>query len=165
MGFSKMIELLQIKNKGKIVLANSGTFYIAIGRDAVLLNELLGLKVTCMSPEICKVGFPIISLEKYTDILQEKGYSFIVYYFNRDTEELEILIDYEGKHKNNTERQNINCYICKHSTKYYKADDKYVKAVARLYAKENKELQGKEENKKEEKKKWYKISQKKKKTN
>ena len=40
MGFSKMMELLQVKNKVEIVLCNAGNFYIAIGKDAVLLNEL-----------------------------------------------------------------------------------------------------------------------------
>ena len=35
-----MMELLQVKNKEKIVLCNAGNFYIAIGKDAVLLNEL-----------------------------------------------------------------------------------------------------------------------------
>ncbi len=157
MGFLKMMELLQDKNKGKIVLVNAGSFYIAIGKDAVLLNKILDFKVNCISQEICKVGFPIISLEKYADILANKNYSFIVYYFNNEKEELEVLFNYEGKYKNNIQDKNINCYICKYSTKYYKKEDKYIKAVAKLY--EN------EENKKEEKEKWYKINQKKKKIN
>ena len=60
-----MIEILQSKNKGKIIICNSGNFYIAVGKDAVLLNRILGLKVNCLKLEICKVGFPIIALEKY----------------------------------------------------------------------------------------------------
>ena len=39
MGFSKMLELLQEKNKGYIILANAGAFYLARGRDAVKLNR------------------------------------------------------------------------------------------------------------------------------
>ena len=69
MGFSQMMELLQVKNKGEIVLCNAGNFYIAIGKDAVLLNELLGLKLGCLKPEMCKVGFPIAFLEKYTNMI------------------------------------------------------------------------------------------------
>ena len=61
-----MMELLQIKNKGKIVICNAGNFYIAIGKDAILLNCLLDLKLSCLKAEICKVGFPISSLEKYS---------------------------------------------------------------------------------------------------
>ncbi len=82
-----MIELLQKKEKGKIVFCNSGNFYVAIGKDAVLLNNLIGLKVSCIKPEICKVGFPISSLEKYTEILTEKRYGFVVYYFDKEKEE------------------------------------------------------------------------------
>ncbi len=47
MGFSNMLEILQEKNKGKIVLIKLGTFYIATGRDALLLSVKLGLKCTC----------------------------------------------------------------------------------------------------------------------
>ena len=60
-----MMEILQRKNKEKIVLCNVGKFYIAIGKDAVLLHELIGLKLSCLKPEVCKVGFPILSLENY----------------------------------------------------------------------------------------------------
>lgn len=55
MSFSKMIELLQNKDKGKIILINSGACYIARGKDAVLLHNILDLKVNCMETEICKV--------------------------------------------------------------------------------------------------------------
>ena len=47
MGFSKMMELLQEKNRGKIVLCNAGNFYIAIGKDALALHEIIGLKLSC----------------------------------------------------------------------------------------------------------------------
>ena len=33
MGFSKMLELLQEKNKGYIILANAGAFYLAKGKN------------------------------------------------------------------------------------------------------------------------------------
>ena len=81
-----MMELLQKKNDGKIVICNMGNFYISIGKDAILLNRLINLKVSCFKPEICKVGFPINSLEKYTDLLVQKRYSYIVYYFDQEKE-------------------------------------------------------------------------------
>ena len=108
MGFSQMMELLQVKNKGKIVLCNAGNFYIAIGKDAILLNELLELKLSCLKPEICKVGFPITSLEKYIDKIQEKRYSYIVYYFDQQKEELEVLMEYKGKKKNEVKEERKN---------------------------------------------------------
>ena len=95
MSFGEMMEILQRKNKGKIVICNAGEFYLAVGKDAVLLNELLGLKTVCLKPEICKVGFPITSLEKYTDLLQEKDYSYIVYYLDKQKTELEAILDKE----------------------------------------------------------------------
>ena len=136
MGFSQMMELLQVKNKGKIVLCNAGNFYIAIGKDAVLLNELLGLKLGCLKPEMCKVGFPISSLEKYIDKIQEKRYSYIVYYFDQQKEELEVLMEYKGKKKNEIKGERKNCYICSNDIKKYKKVDKYIMALAKLYERE-----------------------------
>lgn len=148
MAFSQMMEILQEKNKGKIVICNIGNFYVAIGTDAVLLNNLIDLKVSCFKPEICKVGFPINALEKYTDLIQEKDYSYIVYYFNQQKGELEILKEYKGKYTNEIKRENINCYICSKSVGKYKKADKYIIALSKLYKKEQEEL---EENKKTQK--------------
>ena len=156
MSFSIMMELLQEKNKGKIVFCNTGNFYIAIGKDAVILNKLLDLKVSCFKPEMCKVGFPINSLEKYLELIYEKKYGYIVYFFNQETEELEVVTEYEGKNKNKIIAKNINCYICKHSTKYYKKEDKYLKALAKLY---DKEINDEEHKKKENRKDYKKICQ------
>ena len=85
MGFSKMLELLQEKNKGYIILANAGAFYLARGKDAVKLNEILGLKLLCMEPEVCKIGIQVNSIETYMKKIEEKEYSYIVYYFNQQT--------------------------------------------------------------------------------
>ena len=101
------MELLQQKNKGKIVFCNTGNFYIAIGKDAVLLNNLIDLKLSCLKQEICKVGFPINALEKYTELIAEKEYSYIVYFFNQEKEELEIIMQYEGKN-NNEIKEKVN---------------------------------------------------------
>ena len=100
MSFSKMIELLQNKEKGKIILVNSGNFYIARGKDAVLLHNVLNLKVNCLETEVCKVGFPLNSLEKYTKLIEEKQYSYIVYNYDSKLEKLNILKYYNGKYLN-----------------------------------------------------------------
>lgn len=145
MSFCKMIELLQNKDKGKIILINSGAFYLARGKDAVLLHNILNLKVNCMETEICKVGFPKNSLEKYTKLIQEKGYSYIVYNFDNNTSKLTILNKYDGNKLNDIEDEKLNCYICSNTVKIYKKNDKYIQAVANLYEEE----QDKEEIKKE----------------
>ena len=128
-----MMKILQKREKGKIIICNLGSFYVAIGKDAIILNNLIGLKINCIKPEICKVGFPISSLEKYTNLLVEKRYSFIVYYFDQKKEELNIFESYDGKNKNTLEIENMNCHICSNSTKQYKKPDKYILALSKLY--------------------------------
>ena len=47
MKFSEKVRLLKKKVGNKILFVQNGNFYIAIGKDAVLLHELLNLKCTC----------------------------------------------------------------------------------------------------------------------
>ena len=63
----KFIELLeQVKrleeNKRKIILAKCGAFFVAIGRDALILEQNVGLKLTCVRPKVCKIGIPANSI-------------------------------------------------------------------------------------------------------
>ena len=148
-----MMELLQKREKGKIVICNLGNFYVSIGKDAVLLNNLLGLKVSCIKPEVCKVGFPICALEKYTDLLVEKRYSYIIYDFDQKNEELSILETYSGKNKNNLVKENVNCYICSKGRKMYNSQDKYILALSKLY--ENEAEKEKIEERKRKRKIWF----------
>ena len=133
MSFGKMVELLQRKDNGKIILVNSGSFYIARGRDAVLLHNILNLKVNCMEAEICKIGFPLNSLEKYTQLIEQEQYSYIVYNYDNKLGKLNITKKYNGKKLNTIEEEKLNCYICKNTVKMYKKNDKYIQAVADLY--------------------------------
>ena len=149
MGFSKMIELLQTKEKGSIVLVNAGNFYIARGKDAVLLHNLLDLKVSCLEPEICKVGFPLNSLEKYTKLIEEKNYSYIVYNYDSKLGKLKVTRKYKGVKINTETEERLNCYICSNTVKMYKKTDPYINAVANLYEEEfNKQKEEKTEEKK-----------------
>lgn len=157
MGFGKMLELLQEKEKGYIVIANSGTFYIARGKDAVLLHNILDLKVNCMETEVCKIGFPVNSLEKYTKLIEEKQYSYIVYNYDNKLEKLTIIKKYKGKNLNNIKEQRLNCYTCSNTVKMYKKHDKYIQAVANLYEEEK----NKEETKLKRKIIWIKKKKKK----
>lgn len=135
MSFGKMIELLQKKNKNKIILVNAGHFYIARGKDAVLLHEILNLKVSCMEAEICKVGFPISSLDKYTQLIEEQ-YSYIVYNYDNKIGKLKVIKQFQGKNINTREEEKLNCYICTNTVKIYKKNDIYIQAVADLYKEE-----------------------------
>ena len=98
MKFSKKFE--EIKNReeniGKIVLIRCGIFFIAIGNDSVLLNKLYGLKVTCFKENVCKVGIPVSFISKYLDIIEEDGYGYILYDYDKDTKELTEKYKFEG---------------------------------------------------------------------
>ena len=83
MSFSNMLEILKQKNKGKIVIVKLGSFYIATEEDAVLLHDKLNLKCSCFKNNMCKVGFPINSLEKYIEKLNSIKHSYIIYNFDR----------------------------------------------------------------------------------
>lgn len=156
MSFGKMVKLLQRKDNGKIILVNSGNFYIARGRDAVLLHNILNLKVNCMEAEICKIGFPLNSLEKYTQLIEQEQYSYIVYNYDNKLGKLNITKKYNGKKLNTIEEEKLNCYICTNTVKMYKKNDKYIQAVADLYEEEYQE-QEKETKQNKEKTRGRKI--------
>lgn len=66
---SKLINKLNEFKKqdaSSIYIFRVGIFYNIFNEDAKIINEKLGLKLTQLSPEIIKCGFPISSLEKYT---------------------------------------------------------------------------------------------------
>ena len=134
-----MLGLLQRKDKGYIILINTGNFYIARGKDAILLNKILGLKLSCLEIEVCKVGFPINALEKYTKLIEDKKYSYIVYHYDNVFGKLNIIRRYDGEYKNIEQEEKANCYICTNSVKMYKKTDKYMQALADLYDKEEQE--------------------------
>lgn len=117
MGFSNMLEILQEKNKGKIVLVKLGTFYIATGRDAILLNVKLNLKCTCYKNNICKVGVPVNSIDKYIEKLNKTKYSYVIYDYDKEQKELKLRYEKNGKINKITEKNN-NCLFCKGIEKY-----------------------------------------------
>lgn len=121
MAFKDMLQLLKEKNKNKIVLIRLGVFYIATGRDAVLLHEKFGLKCTCFSNNICKVGIPINSLDKYIEKLNKIKYAYAIYDYNKQNKELKEIHNKKGRFNKRSE-QNINCLLCEGIEKY-KADE------------------------------------------
>ena len=114
MKFSKRIEEIKNKeeNKGKIVLVRCGIFIIAIGNDAILLNELYGLKVTCFKENICKVGIPVSFVLKYLDLIEEKGYSYVLYDYGKDTKELIPQYRFDEGQINTEEKTCKQCKEC-----------------------------------------------------
>ena len=133
MSFSNMLEILQEKNKGKIVLIKLGAFYVATEKDAVLLHNKLELKCTCFKNNICKVGIPINSLERYIEKLDKIKYSYIIYDYNKEKNELKEIYSKIGKQNKVTDK-NIKCLKCKGIVAY--KNDEYMEAIYKLESKQ-----------------------------
>lgn len=80
---------LKKKDASIIYLFRVGIFYNILNEDAKLLNQELGLKITNLSPEIIKCGFPINSLNKYIEKLNKKQLKYEII----DTAPKELNID------------------------------------------------------------------------
>lgn len=68
---------IKAKNKGYILLLKSGAFYISLGIDAYILNDILKLKLTDFS-DTKKVGVPVNSIEKYIDLMQHYDVPYVI---------------------------------------------------------------------------------------
>lgn len=83
---SKLMNLytnLKKQNSDIIYLFKTGLFYNFLNDDAKLISNLLSLKITNLSPEIIKCGFPYNSLDKYLKILSKLPYEIkIIDYSN-----------------------------------------------------------------------------------
>ena len=83
-----------------IVLRKSGGFYQAFDDDALIINYLFDYKINNH-----KCGFPLKTLDKVINILEEKSISYIIK--NKE----EIIKDFKKKN-------NYNKYLDKSKTKY-----------------------------------------------
>jgi len=115
MKFAKKVKELKSKeeNKGKLVLIRCGIFVIATGEDAILLNKLYGLKVTCFEDKVCKVGMPVSFLLKYLELIEDDGYGYVLYDYGKDAKELVEQYKFEGK-ENSEKEECKNCKECVH---------------------------------------------------
>ena len=72
----KQYEELKKKDSDKIYIFQVGIFYNILNEDARIVSNAIGLKLTNLSPEIIKCGFPISQKEKYTLLLKNKNIAF-----------------------------------------------------------------------------------------
>lgn len=72
----KQYESLKKIDSSYIYIFRVGIFYNILNEDAKIMNEKLNLKITNLSPEIFKCGFPVSTLDKYKKILNEKGIKY-----------------------------------------------------------------------------------------
>lgn len=111
MKFLEIVKKLQLKNHGYIVIVKNGIFFTGAGKDAILLNKILGLKLICLKTGMCKAGFLVKTIEKYIRLLSLSGKSFVVYHYDRKTGIEEEVYRYNGD-KIYEDRCCLNCKDC-----------------------------------------------------
>lgn len=128
MKYLDLVEKLQKENEGYIVLIKNGIFFIGVGKDAIVLNELLNLKVTCMRKELCKVGFLVKSLEKYIVKLKETNKSFVIYTYNKDSEIEEEIFRFKG----DMVKEARTCIDCAKCSNRKETEDEIIERVKKI---------------------------------
>ena len=113
---------MQKENQNKIIMIKTGAFFNSIGRDAIILEKILGLKRSCFGKGICKVGFPESylnkNLENIKNRLKEKKMGIIIYdekengRYKFNNKSYERILEIEGK-EITEQRKNTNCSECK----------------------------------------------------
>lgn len=117
MKFVEIVEKFQNleENKGKVLLARCGVFMVAIGKDAIFLNKVLKLNVTCIKRGVCKSGIPVSYTLKYANLLEELGYGYVIYDYDSKNKKFERKFEFNGAKNPETAK----CMDCK-NCKYYK---------------------------------------------
>lgn len=110
MKFLGKIEELKKENEDRILLARCGVFMIAIGKDAIFLSEKFGFKKTCFREGVCREGVPLTYTLKYLKLLEYRGYSYVVYDYDKNTKELTEKYRYNGSNK--IEEIDFSCKNC-----------------------------------------------------
>ena len=117
MKFNEGVMKMQEQNPGYILLVRNGIFYIALGKDAVVLNKEFGKKQICGGKNICKCGINIKNLEDFIERIEKRNYKYIVYDFvqgdNLSLEEqfIPVLRKDEGIDVTETRKQ-FECEKC-----------------------------------------------------
>ena len=67
---------LKMQDSSYLYLFKSGIFYIFLDEDARKASNILNLKLTNLNENVVKCGFPIQSLEKYSNLIKLSNYNF-----------------------------------------------------------------------------------------
>ena len=85
-------NMVKAEYMGKLLLLKMGAFYVALGIDAYIFHEILGIKLTDISNEK-KVGVPVGSIEKYIDLMQSYDIPYVV------VDDKDVISIFDGKFK------------------------------------------------------------------
>lgn len=116
MKFYEIVQKLQKENEGYVILVRCGIFYNAIGKDAVFMQKEFGLGTICLKNKVCKNGISINSIKKFIPKLQESEYSYKIYDYSKETNEVKELCTIEGKLIEESSL-NMGCENCKYNKK------------------------------------------------
>ena len=72
----KQYQELKKEDPNLIYIFQVGIFYNILNEDARIVSNEIGLKLTDLSPEIIKCGFPISKLDKYTQLLDSHNLKY-----------------------------------------------------------------------------------------
>ncbi|MDD3340822.1 MAG: hypothetical protein PHN72_01280 [Bacilli bacterium] len=103
--YDKYLKLKEAK-RDKLYLLKKGNFYVTYDMDSIIINNLFGYKVKIFK-KYSMIGFPINSLEKVKDKLEESNIDYLVYNFKEE----EIL--YNNEYEKNNYNQKL---LLSHST-------------------------------------------------
>lgn len=133
MKFYEFIEYLQKENPNKVIMVKNGAFFNAIGRDAIILEKVLGFKRTCHSKLLCKCGLPVSyvmeNTEKVKNRLKEKNVNVLLFHevqkgkYKYNDRYFDVLFEVKGEDIKET-RQHLDCSSCE-GNRYSKNTNKY----------------------------------------
>lgn len=67
---------LKLKEPNQLFLFKSGIFFIALSDDAIKLNEIFSFKLTTLTNNVVKCGFPQNRLDYYSKMLNQLQIQF-----------------------------------------------------------------------------------------
>lgn len=89
MATSQIIKTIKEKYPQKLVLIRIGNFYHAHGKDAYIMSYLFGYRLKIVEREDQTCGFPIDSILKIKNKLEEKNIDYVLLDKKEDYKEIE----------------------------------------------------------------------------
>ena len=135
--YQKIVE----ENKGALCFVRLGVFYTVIGKQCKALEKYIGLKRTCFSNGICKVGIPKTGIEKIKFKLNQMNICFVIYDFveNKKEKNYQKIYESSGTKSFEDKEELSTCHICDYKKSVLRS------AVSKAEVKLNEYLRIKEE--------------------
>lgn len=95
--FEEIYYRLKNIEEDKECFVESGSFYVVLGYEAEVLSEIMELEKTCFGNKKCKVGFPVLSLRKYMNVMEKLKIPYVIYGYSKIKDDEGILAEYKDK--------------------------------------------------------------------